>query len=83
MAEEGFEIPESTHAIVPVMIGDAAKASRMADAILSRGVYVRAFSYPAVPKGKARIRTQMSAALTRQDLDRAIAASIEARDEVA
>ena len=54
----------------------------MADAILARGVYVRAFSYPVVPKGKARIRTQLSAALTRDDLDTAIAAFVAARDEV-
>lgn len=79
MGQEGFEIPESTHAIVPVMIGDAALAARMADAILARGVYVRAFSYPVVPKGRARIRTQLSAAHTRSELDAAINAFIAAR----
>lgn len=82
MVEEGFEIPVSDHAIVPVMIGDAVRAARMADAILARGVYVRAFSYPVVPKGRARIRTQLSAALTRDDLDVAIRAFVEAREEV-
>ena len=82
MDERGFEIPESDHAIVPVMIGDAVKAAKMADEILARGVYVRAFSYPVVPKGKARIRTQMSASLTREDLDVAIRAFEEARDAV-
>ncbi|MDO5094624.1 MAG: glycine C-acetyltransferase [Propionibacteriaceae bacterium] len=82
MAEEGFEIPVSEHPIAPVMIGDAARAARMADAILARGVYVRAFSYPVVPKGKARIRTQLSASLTRDDLDRAIAAFVAARAEI-
>lgn len=81
MVARGFEIPESDHAIVPVMIGDAVKAARMADAILERGVYVRAFSFPVVPKGKARIRTQMSASLTRADLDRAIEAFAQARSE--
>lgn len=81
MAARGFDIPESDHAIVPVMIGDAVKAARMADAILERGVYVRAFSFPVVPKGKARIRTQMSASLTRADLDRAIEAFEQARSE--
>lgn len=81
MVAEGFEIPESEHAIVPVMIGDAAKAARMADSVLDKGIYVRAFSYPVVPKGKARIRTQMSAAHSREDLDKAIAAFIAARDE--
>ena len=82
MAEEGFEIPESDHPIAPVMIGDAVLAARMADAILARGVYVRAFSYPVVPKGRARIRTQLSASLTREDLDTAIRAFVEARSEV-
>lgn len=82
MAKRGFEIPVSDHAICPVMIGDAIKAAQMADAMLARGIYVRAFSYPVVPKGKARIRTQMSAGLTRDDLDRAIKAFEEARDEV-
>ena len=82
MAEEGFEIPESDHPIVPVMIGDAALAARMADAILAKGIYVRAFSYPVVPKGQARIRTQMSAAHSREDLDEAIAAFVAARDEM-
>ena len=78
MAELGFEIPPSDHPIVPVMIGDAAEAARMADEILARGVYVRAFSFPVVPRGKARIRTQMSAALTRADLDTAIDAFVSA-----
>lgn len=64
------------------MIGDAVLAARMADAILARGVYVRAFSYPVVPKGRARIRTQLSASLTREDLDTAIRAFVEARSEV-
>ncbi len=82
MAKEGFEIPESDHPIAPVMIGDAVLAARMADAILARGVYVRAFSYPVVPKGRARIRTQLSASLTRDDLDTAIRAFVEARSEV-
>lgn len=82
MAELGFEIPKSTHPIAPVMIGDAVKAARMADEVLARGVYVRAFSYPVVPKGKARIRTQISAKLTREDLDRAIQAFVDAREAV-
>ena len=82
MTERGFEIPESTHPIVPVMIGDAVRAARMADEVLARGVYVRAFSYPVVPKGQARIRTQLSATLTRADLDRAITAFEQARDAV-
>ena len=79
MGARGFEIPESDHPIVPVMIGDAAEAAAMADRLLGDGIYVRAFSYPVVPRGKARIRTQMSAAHSRDDLDRAIAAFERAR----
>jgi len=82
LAELGFDVPVSDHPIVPVMIGDAAVASRMADDLVERGVYVRAFSYPVVPLGKARIRTQLSAAHTREDLDMALAAFVAARDAV-
>ena len=76
MLTRGFEIPESDHPIVPVMIGDAAEAGAMADRLLDEGIYVRAFSFPVVPRGQARIRTQMSAAHSRDDLDRAIAAFV-------
>jgi len=62
MVARGFEIPESDHPIVPIMIGDAVEAAAMADRLLAEGIYVRAFSFPVVPRGKARIRTQMSAA---------------------
>jgi glycine C-acetyltransferase len=79
MTARGFDIPESDHPIVPVMIGDAVAAAEMADRLLADGIYVRAFSFPVVPRGKARIRTQMSAAHTREDLDRAIAAFERAR----
>ncbi len=82
LAEEGFEVPESTHPIVPVMIGDAVTAARMADEVVARGVYVRAFSFPVVPRGKARIRTQMSAAHTRDDLEAAATAFVEAREAI-
>jgi glycine C-acetyltransferase len=74
MVARGFEIPESDHPIVPIMIGDAVEAVAMADRLLAEGIYVRAFSYPVVPRGKARIRTQMSAAHSRDDLDQAITA---------
>ncbi len=74
MVARDFEIPESDHPIVPIMIGDAVEASAMADRLLGEGIYVRAFSFPVVPRGKARIRTQMSAAHTRDDLDQAITA---------
>jgi glycine C-acetyltransferase len=79
MGALGFEIPESDHPIVPIMIGDAVEAAAMADRLLADGIYVRAFSFPVVPRGKARIRTQVSAAHTRADLDRAIAAFVRAR----
>jgi len=72
LAELGFDLIPGEHPIIPVMIGDAALASRMADRLLEEGVYVIGFSFPVVPKGKARIRTQMSAALGREHLDRAV-----------
>jgi glycine C-acetyltransferase len=74
MVARGFEIPESDHPIVPIMIGDAVVAAEMADQLLGEGIYVRAFSYPVVPRGKARIRTQMSASHSSDDLDQAITA---------
>ncbi|HEX8012144.1 MAG TPA: glycine C-acetyltransferase [Casimicrobiaceae bacterium] len=74
MASLGFELVPGEHPIIPVMLGDAALATRMADALLAEGVYVIGFSYPVVPKGKARIRTQMSAAHTPEQIDRAVAA---------
>ena len=80
MLARGFEIPESDHPIVPIMIGNAAEAGAMADRLLKEGIYVRAFSFPVVPRGQARIRTQMSAAHSRDDLDRAIAAFEKVRD---
>ena len=78
----GFELLPGQHPIVPVMLHDAALAARFADAMLKRGVYVVAFSFPVVPRGKARIRTQMSAALTRDDLDMAINAFGEVKTEL-
>ena len=74
LTRAGFTLKPGEHPIIPVMLGDAALASRMADALLERGVYVIGFSFPVVPKGQARIRTQMSAAHTREQLERAIAA---------
>jgi glycine C-acetyltransferase len=72
MSRLGFNILPGTHPIVPVMLGDAALASRFADAMLEKGVYVIGFSYPVVPQGKARIRTQISAAHSREDLEKAL-----------
>jgi len=83
MTEEEFEILPGDHPIVPVMIGDAALASRMASVMLEKGVYVVGFSYPVVPQGKARIRAQVSAAHSKDELDRAVRAFVETRTEVA
>ena len=82
MAASGFDIVPGEHPIVPIMLGDAALASRMAEAMLAKGVYVIGFSYPVVPKGRARIRTQISAAHTRQDLELAIEAFCEVKREL-
>lgn len=78
----GFDIVPGEHPIVPVMLGDAALAGRFAEAMLARGVYVVGFSYPVVPQGKARIRTQISAAHTRGDLERAVGAFVDVRREL-
>jgi len=74
MTERGFNLKLGEHPIIPVMLGDARLATIMADKLLQRGVYVIGFSFPVVPKDQARIRTQMSAGLTREQLDVAIAA---------
>jgi len=74
MAAAGFTLVPGDHPIIPVMIGDAATAARLANALLERGIYVVAFSYPVVPRGMARIRTQMSAAHTDEQIDQAVAA---------
>jgi glycine C-acetyltransferase len=82
MTEEQFDILPGDHPIVPVMVGDAALAARMAAVMLEKGVYVVGFSYPVVPQGKARIRAQLSAAHTRAELEKAVQAFIETRTEV-
>ncbi len=74
MAALGFDLVPGKHPIIPVMLGDAALATRMADELLAEGVYVIGFSYPVVPKGKARIRTQMSAAHTPEQIQQAVRA---------
>ena len=78
----GFDLKPGEHPIIPVMLGDAALAGRMANRLLELGIYVIGFSFPVVPKGQARIRTQMSAALTRAQLDRAIEAFTTAGREL-
>ena len=82
MTEAGFNIREGVHPIVPVMLGDAVLAQKMARLLLEKGVYAVGFFYPVVPQGKARIRTQVSAAHTREDLDFAIKAFREAAVEL-
>ncbi|MBI5818585.1 MAG: glycine C-acetyltransferase [Verrucomicrobia bacterium] len=82
MAKSGFNILPGVHPIVPIMLGDAALAARVAEAMLAKGVYVIGFSYPVVPQGKARIRTQISAAHSREDLEFAIQAFAEVKREL-
>ncbi|MFJ2441545.1 glycine C-acetyltransferase [Streptomyces sp. NPDC087658] len=80
MTAAGFEILPGDHPIAPVMIGDAAEAGRMAELLLERGVYVIGFSYPVVPMDRARIRVQLSAAHSAEDVKRAVAAFVDARE---
>ena len=82
MSKLGFNILPGTHPIVPVMLGDAALASKFADAMLAKGVYVIGFSYPVVPQGKARIRAQISAAHSQSDLETALNAFKEVKREL-
>jgi glycine C-acetyltransferase len=82
MTAAGFTLAGADHPIVPVMIGDAKKAADMSAELLKRGIYVIGFSFPVVPKGEARIRTQMSAIHTREQLDQAIDAFIEVGREM-
>jgi glycine C-acetyltransferase len=73
IAKLGFTILEGDHPIVPIMLGEAAVAQEMSNALLKEGVYIRGLWFPVVPKGEARLRAQISAALGRKDLDRALA----------
>jgi glycine C-acetyltransferase len=82
MTRAGFDILPGDHPIVPVMFGDATLAARTAELLLSKGIYVIAFSYPVVPLGKARIRTQISAAHTREELQFAVTKFAEAKAEL-
>ena len=82
MTSRGFQITPSEHPIVPIMLGDAVLAGKMADALLDRGIYVVGFSYPVVPKGKARIRVQVSAAHTTEDLEFAMEAFSAVKTEL-
>jgi len=78
----GFTLKPGQHPIMPVMLGDAALASRMADRLLEKGIYVIGFSYPVVPQGQARIRIQVSAAHTPEQIDRAVQAFTEVGREL-
>ena len=82
LAEEGFDVPDGVHPIVPVMLYDAKTAQEFAARMLQKGVYVVGFCYPVVPQGKARIRTQVSAAHSREDLDFAIRCFKEVKEEM-
>ena len=82
LADAGFELLPGEHPIIPVMLHDARRAAVLAEALLARGVYVIAFSYPVVPKGRARIRCQISASHTREELTRAVTAFADADAEV-
>ncbi|MEV8213212.1 glycine C-acetyltransferase [Leifsonia sp. NPDC077715] len=83
MTEAGFDLLPGAHPIVPVMFGDAALTARIADEMQRQGVYVTAFSYPVVPKGRARIRVQLSAAHTEEEIRRCVDAFVASRDAVA
>lgn len=74
MTAAGFKLQEGDHPIVPIILGDARLAHDMAEKVLEKGIYVIGFSYPVVPKGAARIRVQLSAGHTREQLDQAISA---------
>ena len=82
MTRLGFDLPPGIHPIVPIMVGDAALAANFAGAMLTKGIYVIGFSYPVVPKGKARIRTQISAAHSRDDLELALSKFAEVKAEL-
>ncbi len=82
MQENGFAIPEGDHPIVPVMLGDAVLAQKMSERLLELDIYAIGFFFPVVPKGKARIRVQISAGHTRDDLDRAVSAFVQASREL-
>src|SRR6185295_181726 len=82
LEKAGFTIKPGQHPILPVMLGDAALASKMADKLLEKGIYVIGFSFPVVPQGQARIRIQLSAAHTPQQLERAVTAFAEVGKEL-
>ena len=82
MSKLGFDLLPGTHPIVPVMLYDAVTAAEFANRMLEKGVYVTSFTYPVVPQGKARIRTQVSAGHSKEDLDRAVRCFKEVKEEM-
>jgi glycine C-acetyltransferase len=82
LKEAGFRLLPGEHPIIPVMIGDAALATRFADRLLAEGIYVIGFSFPVVPRGEARVRTQMSAGLSDAQVERALAAFTKVGQEL-
>jgi glycine C-acetyltransferase len=83
MQANGFAVPEGDHPIVPVMLGDAVVAQKMSERLLELDIFAIGFFYPVVPQGKARIRVQISAGHTKDNLDKAVVAFATARDELA
>jgi len=81
MVGQGFDVPVGDHPIVPIMLGDAVLSQKVAHRLLEKGIYVIGFFYPVVPKGTARIRTQISSAHTQEDLDLAVRMFAEVRTE--
>src|SRR5437660_12530351 len=81
LTSRGVKVREGIHPIVPILIGDTAKAIAMSAELLDRGVYVSGFGYPVVPQGQARLRCQVSAAHTREHLDRAVKAIVEVAEK--
>jgi glycine C-acetyltransferase len=82
MGKAGFQIPKGTHPIVPIMLGDAVLAQKMAEQLLEKGIYVIGFFFPVVPKGKARIRVQISASHSREELEYAIEQFTKVRESL-
>ena len=82
MEKNGFELAGKDHAIIPVMLYDAVLSQKVAEKMLEKGIYVTGFFYPVVPKDKARIRTQMSAGHSKEDIDKCVQAFVECKKEL-
>ena len=82
MEKNGFDLAGKDHAIIPVMLYDAVLSQKVAEKMLEKGIYVTGFFYPVVPKDKARIRTQMSAGHSKEDIDKCVQAFVECKKEL-